>query len=110
MKEAKTASPRGLAWLEQVYFSSDLVAAINTVESLLPSEQRFHHYSVMKAGSGRQAFRTDVDVKDGIGYQDYSPPEEWEPHYSVQEVAFDPAPKTTFMYHPGEELLVPRTG
>lgn len=102
-------SAQGIALLEQIYFSQGATAAASFFRSQLPDELR-NDYNLIKSGQGARSYRTDVQEGDGISYANYSPPTAWEPRYSLQRVSFEHILKQDFMFHAGEEILVPIRG
>lgn len=50
------------------------------------------------------------DNPDADSYHDYSPPPLWQPAYQILRVQLMPTPKSGFMHHSGEEIVVPVSG
>lgn len=98
-----------LAWIAHLYFSEGLGPARNAFNAAL--EQPSPYY-VIKSGHGKRAFRTDVSLAEEkqIHYEDYSTPPLWQSPYTVLRVRFGPGEKRDYMYHRGEEVLVPISG
>jgi transcriptional regulator with XRE-family HTH domain len=98
-----------LASLESLYFRHGAKAALEEFKQFLP-EGSDRPYLILRPDDGKPAHRTDVEVKDGITYQTFSPPPFWEVPYALLKAQFDFVPKKDFMYHGGEEILVPISG
>lgn len=108
-KSKRGRQPRGLASIEQLYFGVGVQAAEESFRAAVPEAELTDCYKI-RAGDGRPSYRTDVTAEDGITYRNYSPPRSWEAPYSVQLADFRPVPKAKFMFHAGEEILVPVSG
>jgi transcriptional regulator with XRE-family HTH domain len=106
-KSGQTQS--SLAQLEEFYFSEGAEAAQAAFRHYLPKGAG-RPYSLIKPDQGFPAHRTDIEAKDGITYESFSPPGFWEVPYVVLKVRFDYVPKEDFIYHGGEEILVPIKG
>jgi DNA-binding XRE family transcriptional regulator len=100
---------RSLGWLAELYFGEGAGAAKEAFASFAP-ETGIRAYQVLKAGQGLPSRRTDVRNEDGISYDGYSPPALWEAPYSLLRVRFAPAPQRDFIFHSGEEILIPIAG
>ena len=96
-----------LGWLAEVFLQQGPDAAARALDSLGSKRSRFE---IQRRGQGRESVRTDVRVRDGIHYQSFDPPPAWEAPYCVNFVKFDDTEKTDYMYHGGEEFLVPTKG
>jgi len=110
----KKTDPRGrklgsLAWLAEVYFARGQEAARDHLGLAVP-EAMLRPYSVVKAGGGQTCLRTDAEASDHISYESFNPPALWEAPYAIYRVRFERAPKQDFMFHSGEELLIPISG
>lgn len=107
--EAPSKKVGTLGWLAELYFAKGPEAAQDALGSLVP-EAVMRPYSPVRAGEGQAYLRTDVEVLDDISYDSFSPPPLWEAPYGVYRVRFGPKPKQDFMFHSGEEILIPLTG
>jgi transcriptional regulator with XRE-family HTH domain len=106
VEKARGTKPRTLAWLAELAAREGPDAAVRAFGAIAPPED-VRPYAIVK--SGRPALRTDVEKADGIDYESYNPPA-WDLPYSLLRVRFEPLPKKDFIYHGGEELLVPLGG
>lgn len=98
-----------LAMLESLYLKDGAQGAQKKFAQFLP--QGFDRpYLVLRPHDGKPAHRTDVEKKDGIIYETFTPPPYWDVPYAVLRAHFDYIPKTDFMYHGGEEILIPISG
>lgn len=52
----------------------------------------------------------DIVPSDEISYRSFSPPAAWNATYSLQKVRFGAVEKQEYVFHPGEELLIPVEG
>jgi transcriptional regulator with XRE-family HTH domain len=104
-REARTPKPWTLGWLANVYFTQGRDAAETALRAIAPAP-RLH--AVVKLG--RATWRTDAEERDGISYETFNPPAFWETPYSILRVRFQPQAKHDFMFHHGEEFLVPIEG
>jgi transcriptional regulator with XRE-family HTH domain len=104
-ERARTPKPWTLGWLTNVYFTQGRDAAESALRAIVPAPGL---HAVVKLG--RATWRTDVEERDGISYQNFNPPAFWETPYSILKVKFLPRVKDDFMFHHGEEFLVPLEG
>ena len=84
------------------------MAARNALKGIAPEVSSSCH-SLLKEPHGASR-RSDVAANEGISYESFNPPVLWGSPYSVQRVRFDPRPKTRYISHRGEELLLPVQG
>lgn len=98
-----------LALLESLYLKQGADAAREKFAEFLP-EGSERPYFLIRPDDARPAHRTDVAAGDGITYKSFSPPPFWEAPYALLKAHFDYVPKKDFMYHGGEEILVPTAG
>jgi transcriptional regulator with XRE-family HTH domain len=105
----KDRERKGLAFLEQLFFTDGAEAVRQAMVRISPSFLA-QPYAIMKTGSGQKTVRTGADESDQIEYESYNPPSIWGAPYAVHLVTFQPAPKKDFMHHVGEELLTPVAG
>jgi transcriptional regulator with XRE-family HTH domain len=103
--EPRTPKPWTLGWLTNVYFTQGRDAAEGALRAIVPAPGL---HAVVKVG--RATWRTDVEERDGISYENFNPSAFWETPYSVLKVKFLPRVKDDFMFHHGEEFLVPLDG
>ncbi|HKP75798.1 MAG TPA: helix-turn-helix transcriptional regulator [Longimicrobiaceae bacterium] len=65
-------------------------------------------YHVVRPGDASRVLRTDMRSDDqSIDYEDFSPPDLWGVPYAILSVDVQSEEKDYYMYHGGEELLVP---
>ena len=98
-----------LASLESLYLRRGAEAAEKQFLEFLPHGAN-RPYVVVRSDEGVRAHRTDVAKEDGINYLTFSPPPFWEVPYALLKAHFDFVPKKDFIYHGGEEILVPIRG
>ena len=103
--ETRTPKPWTLGWLTNVYFTQGRDAAESALRAIVPAPGL---HAVVKVG--RATWRTDVEERDGISYENFNPPAFWETPYSILKVRFLPRVKDDFMFHHGEEFLAPLDG
>lgn len=101
----RTPKPWTLGWLTNVFFTQGRDAAESALRAIVPAPGL---HAVVKVG--RATWRTDVEERDGISYENFNPPAFWETPYSILKVRFLPRAKDDFMFHHGEEFLVPLSG
>jgi transcriptional regulator with XRE-family HTH domain len=104
-REPRTPKPWTLGWLTNVYFTQGHDAAEGALRAIVPAPGL---HAVVKIG--RATWRTDAEERDGISYETFNPPAFWETPYSILKVTFLPRAKHDFMFHHGEEFLVPIEG
>ena len=97
------AMDAGLA--HQRVFTQGRDAAETALRAVVPAPGL---HAVVKVG--RATWRTDAEERDGISYETFNPPAFWETPYSILKVRFLPRVKDDFMFHDGEEFLVPTEG
>ena len=100
---------KSLDWLQELYFTEGAENAYQAFLGLLP-DSAFRPYDVQRTGQGQPAKRTDVDTDDGITYESFNPPAYSEAPYALLRVRFEHKPKRDFIYHGGEEILIPVAG
>src|SRR2546423_228689 len=98
-----------LAQLEELYFCQGPEVAYDAFKGYLP-QWTDRPYLLIKPEEGQPAHRTDVAARDGITYEGFSPPAFCDVPYVLLRARFDYVPKKDFMYHGGEEILVPCSG
>jgi transcriptional regulator with XRE-family HTH domain len=110
-KKSDSLSKRAgsLGWVAEEYFTKGPQAAEAALASIVP-EVMLRPYSVLKAGEGQACLRTDAEAQDQIVYHNFNPPPLWEAPYALYHVRFSPLPKQDFMFHSGEEMLIPIAG
>jgi transcriptional regulator with XRE-family HTH domain len=109
-KKIKASQKEGsLSWLEEIYFERGREAATEAFERLLP-EAAVRPYAILRSGAGQPAQRTDTEAQDGIVYQGFSAPAFWDVPYSLLRVRFEHVIKADFIFHGGEEILIPIAG
>src|SRR5215469_6650961 len=109
-KRIKPSHKEGsLSWLEEIYFDQGRLAATGAFERLLP-EAAIGPYAILRPGAGQPAQRTDTEERDGIVYEGFSAPAFWDVPYSLLRVRFEHVPKADFIFHGGEEILIPIAG
>jgi len=109
-KRIKPSQKEGsLSWLEEIYFEQGRDAATEAFERLLP-EAAIKPYAILRSGAGLPTQRTDTEAQDGIVYEGFSAPAFWDVPYSLLRVRFEHVPKSDFIFHGGEEILIPIAG
>ncbi len=98
-----------LSWLEELYFAEGHEAANEAFQRLLPDAD-LRSYYVQRPGQGQLVQRTDIQSADNVAYKSFNAPSLWNIPYSVLRMRPDHTPRSDFIYHGGEELLVPITG
>jgi transcriptional regulator with XRE-family HTH domain len=98
-----------LSWLEELYFEEGHEAANEAFQRLLPDAD-LRSYHVQRPGQGQLAQRTDIQSADNVAYRSFNAPSLWNIPYSVLRMRPDQTPRSDFVYHGGEELLVPISG
>lgn len=106
-QSAKTL--RTLGWLEQIYYSQGAAAAKARFEQEFPAAAE-SLYRLQRPGEGHSVHRTDAEKNDGITYESYSPPAFWETPYQLLRLRMEKVVQREFIFHSGEELLVPLSG
>ncbi len=97
---------RSIAWLADIYFRDGREAARTALEAASPGEM-LRNCRVVRGGE--QAVRTHAERRDRIRYESFNPPL-WAWPYSVLRARLHPTEKRKFMYHGGEEILLPTRG
>ena len=110
MDGAKTSDrkkkARSIAWLADIYFRDGREAAWTAFEAVSP-EEMLRNCRVVRCGE--QAARTHAERRDRIRYESFNPPL-WAWPYSILRARFDPVEKEKFMFHGGEEIVLPTRG
>jgi transcriptional regulator with XRE-family HTH domain len=108
---AKKVLPKqpSLSWLEELYFAEGHEAANEAFQRLLPDAE-LRSYHVQRPGQGPPAQKTDTQSGDSVVYRSFNAPSLWNMPYSVLRMRPDHTPRSDFVYHGGEELLVPISG
>ena len=104
----KSAQPSGLALIESLYFGAGAKAAQDQLQRLLGPEQSLRPYALSDAGL--PSVGMDIVPADDISYESFSPPAAWNAAYSLQRVHLGGSEKHEYVFHPGEELLIPIQG
>jgi transcriptional regulator with XRE-family HTH domain len=104
----KSAQPSGLALIESLYFGTGAQAAQDQLQRLLGPDQSLRPFSL--ADTGLPSVGKDIVPSDEISYESFSPPAAWNAAYSLQKVRLGAAEKQDYVFHPGEELLIPVEG
>jgi transcriptional regulator with XRE-family HTH domain len=107
-KRTKSAQPSGLALIESLYFGAGAQAAQDQLQRLMGPEQSIRPYALCDVGQGSVGM--DIVPADDISYESFSPPASWNAAYSLQKVRLGENVKTEFVFHPGEEILIPIKG
>jgi transcriptional regulator with XRE-family HTH domain len=109
-KSSKTMHKQGtLAGLEDIYFTQGYKAAKKDFAKHIP-EAATGPYFLLKPGQGQDTQRTHTEIQDGISYESFNAPALWDVPYSILQVHFEQVPKEDFIFHSGEEILVPISG
>jgi transcriptional regulator with XRE-family HTH domain len=98
-----------ISWLEELYFAEGHEAAIEAFQRLLPDAD-LRSYHVQRSGQSQPAQRTDIQSPDSVAYKGFNAPALWNIPYSVLYMRSDHTPRSDFVYHGGEELLIPVSG
>jgi transcriptional regulator with XRE-family HTH domain len=96
----------GLALIEQIYFQLGHRAAQGHLQRLLGVEK----LPFAVSDSGPKSTCIHHSASDEISLQDFSPPPEWNVAYSIQLATFSNKEKDEFLFHSGEQLLIPIEG
>lgn len=104
----KSAQPSGLALIESLYFGAGPKAAQDQLQRLLGPEHSLRPFAL--SDTGLPSVGMDTVPADEISYESYSPPAAWNAAYSLQKVHFGAKEKQEYIFHPGEELLIPVEG
>jgi transcriptional regulator with XRE-family HTH domain len=107
-KKVKSGQPSGLALIESLYFRAGPKAAEDQLQRLLGPDQAVRPFAL--CDSGQPSVGMDIAPADEIAYESYSPPPSWNAAYSLQRVRMGHREKSEFVFHPGEELLIPIHG
>lgn len=107
-KRIKSAQPSGLALIESLYFGAGPQAAQDQLQRLMGPEQSVRPYALCDAGE--KSVGMDIVPADEISYESFSPPASWNASYSLQRVRLGDKIKSEFVFHPGEEILIPIKG
>lgn len=102
---AGVLKPGTLGWLVDVYFRKGREEVVEELRNRISAPSRS---DLVK--EGRPVERTDVETGQGIDYESFNPPPFWQVPYSVLRVSFETEAKQDFIYHRGEEVLVPVDG
>jgi hypothetical protein len=110
-RSGKPVTPKHgtLAWMAHTLFERGARAAQTVLEQAVPdqSQRDFH---LVPADFGQPASRNDVP-DESIDYQSFNPPALWGAPYTLLRATFPTSkPRDGYMYHGGEELLVPTSG
>ncbi len=98
-----------ISWLEQIYFTEGHEAANEAFQRLLPDAD-LRSYCLQRPGQGQLAQRTDIQSAENVAYKSFNAPSLWNVPFSVLRVHLDHTPRNDFVYHGGEELLIPISG
>lgn len=104
----KSAQASGLALIESLYFGAGPKAAQDQLQRLLGPEQSLRPFAL--SDKGLRSVGMDIVPTDEISYESYSPPAAWNAAYSLQKVHLGAKEKQEYVFHPGEELLIPVEG
>ena len=104
----KSAQPSGLALIESLYFGAGPKAAQDQLQRLLGPDQSLRPFSL--SDTGLPSVGMDIVPSDEISYESFSPPAAWNAAYSLQKVHLGAVEKHEYVFHPGEELLIPVEG
>ena len=108
--ELPTTKYGTLGWLAKLSFTHPWETMEAALAEKLPAEAR-RDYHIVRAGEATEAVRLDLRDDDrSIGYRDFSPHPFWGVPYSVLSVEVQAEEKDYFMYHGGEEILLPVEG
>ena len=108
LRKPKSSQLSGLALIESLYFRAGAGAAQQQLQRLLGPEQDVRPYAL--CDTGQPSVGMDISPEDEISYESFSPPASWNAAYSIQRVRLGAREKTEFVFHPGEELMIPTRG
>lgn len=110
--QAPNRSRRGtLAWLAEEVSLFGMGAAMKALAPHLRGPADLRPFAVVDPGRGRPAYRTDLTEDDRtIVYWDHSAPPVWGPTFSVLRVQVAADTGHEFLFHAGEEALIPVPG
>jgi transcriptional regulator with XRE-family HTH domain len=107
-RRPKGSQLSGLALIENLYFRAGREAAQNQLQRLLGADQSVRSFALCDVG--QPAVGISTIPGDDISYESFNPPVSWNAVYSVQRVRLGPKPKSDYIFHPGEEILIPIQG
>jgi transcriptional regulator with XRE-family HTH domain len=107
-RRLKSAQPSGLVLIESLYFGAGPKAAQDQLQRLLGPEQSLRPFFL--SDTGLPSVGMDIVPEDEIAYESFSPPASWNAAYSLQWVRFGAKEKAEYVFHPGEEILIPIQG
>jgi len=107
-RKPKSSQLSGLALIESLYFCAGASVAQQQLQRLLGPEQDVRPYAF--CDTGQPSVGMDIAPEDEIAYESFSPPASWNAAYSIQRVRLGPNEKSEFVFHPGEELVIPTRG
>lgn len=104
----KSTQPSGLALIESLYFGAGPKAAQDQLQRLLGPDQSVRPYALSDVGMPSMGM--DIVQSDEISYESFTPPASWNAAYSLQRVRFGAREKDEYVFHPGEEIMIPIQG
>jgi transcriptional regulator with XRE-family HTH domain len=107
-RRPKGSQLSGLALIENLYFRAGREAAQGQLQRLLGADQSARSFALCDVG--QPAVGMSTIPGDDISYESFNPPVSWNAVYSIQRVRLGPKSKTDYIFHPGEEILIPTQG
>jgi transcriptional regulator with XRE-family HTH domain len=107
-RKLKSSQPSGLALIESLYFRAGPETARDQFQRLLGPDQSVRPFALCDAG--HPSVGMDIVPEDDITYDSFSPPPSWNAAYSLQQIQLGPKHKSEFVFHPGEEIMIPIHG
>jgi transcriptional regulator with XRE-family HTH domain len=104
----KSSQPSGLALIESLYFRAGSQTARDQFQRLLGPNQSLRPFVL--CDTGQPSVGMDIVPEDDISYESFSPPAAWNAAYSLQRIRLGPNVKNEFVFHPGEEIVMPTQG
>jgi len=107
-RKLKSSQPSGLALIESLYFRAGSETARHQFQRLLGPDQSLRPFVLCDVG--HPSVGMDITPEDDIAYESFSPPPLWDAAYSLQRIRLGPKHKNEFVFHPGEEIMIPVQG
>ena len=104
----KSSQLSGLAMIESLYFRAGAEVAQGQLRRLFGGEESRRTYAF--CDRGQPAIGLNTLPSDDIDYETFSAPISWNAVYSVQKIRLGPKAKSDYLFHPGEEIVIPTSG
>ena len=108
VRKFKSSQPSGLALIESLYFRAGPETARDQFQRLMGPDQSVRPFAL--CDMGHPSMGMDIVPEDDIAYESFSPPPSWNAAYSLQRIRLGPKHKNEFVFHPGEEIVIPVQG